>query len=575
MENYKTYKITKDNLGEIQQCVEAKALFWVDPIPFDGKTFPPFLLVALPNGGTLSIKRAREKIITSGRFPLRLANLAFCHYQGLKAGMKRDGLFHLLHLSKKRLVSPEIPLSFQTVSTKFLESRYDASISQFNAFAQKAVAFRQGALDYWEKNDYATAAFMFHQALELGFHAAEVFALGKAKRSHWLSSHILSAEYYAPALSTILLTEGHNAISPVPLLEKAYLGARYCPNFTIAKDEIASMPELMEKFISRLFQVPSSYKAAIDAFTPTPINSTTTKTTAMSNEDRKALIKPGLNQELRTFLENLVDKFDIEYVYCFGIQTREGQGFSPFMFSSSSIESRYDLLIITNEPDPSPIQDFCLEAQASGTGIFAIIHLKREVDDSLKKQSRFFNTIIQNGHLFYGKQDGNGFKVSLPDYQYVQQSTIAHWQTRYNRASYYFQAVECSDRECPEVSMFLLHLGVEQLALGIIYTYMGYIPKFRSLSYLLALCGNFTSTFSELFINEEYKAEELLKSLCASFSGTRFNPGYKVDTGHVPVIFERIPELAKSLQQLHEEKIKQLQSLMQDSEQDNKTAISS
>ena len=112
MEKYSTYKITKDDLAEIQESFEAKALFWVEPIPFGGKTFPPFLLVALPNGGPLSIKRATEKITATGGYPLDLANLTFCHFQGMKAGMKRSSLFHLLHFSKKRLVSPAISLPF-------------------------------------------------------------------------------------------------------------------------------------------------------------------------------------------------------------------------------------------------------------------------------------------------------------------------------------------------------------------------------------------------------------------------------------------------------------------------------
>ncbi|AGA76731.1 HEPN domain-containing protein [Echinicola vietnamensis] len=561
MEKHSTYKITKDDLVEIQQNVEAKALFWVEPIPFEGKTFPPLLLVALPNGGTLSIKRAREKITATDCFPKRLANLGFCHFQGMKAGMKRGGLFHLLHFSKKRLVSPGISLPFQEVSKSLLENKYAEFLLPFDVFAHKAIAFQQGALDCWEKRDFTTAAFMFHQAIELGFHASEVFALGKAKQSHKLYSHILSAEYYAPAIADIFLEVNHQTVSPIPLLEKAYLGARYRTNFNISEEDIADLPDLVEEFLSRLFQLPDSYKTAITAFTPQPVQSPTKKSTVMESiqKNTSTLIKSGLNENLQSFLKHLASKFDIEYVYCFGIQAREAQGFSPFMFFNSSAEPRYDLLIISAEPDTSPIQEFCMDAQASGIGVFAIVHHKKEVDDGLKKESRFFNTIVQNGQLFYGNPDGLDFKVITPDYKYIIQGIRTHWDTRNKRASQYFYAAECSKNGCPEVVMFLIHLGLEQLALGIIYTYMGYIPKFRSLSYLFSLCGNFTSGFSDLFQSKEFLEKELLKSLCSSFSGARFRSGYRVDPSHVSAIFDRIPKLNDRLRNLHEEKIKQLE----------------
>ncbi|WP_215224384.1 HEPN domain-containing protein [Echinicola shivajiensis] len=555
-------EFSQKDLISIQESAKARALLWIERIPFEEENWPPCLLVALSNGSTLPRKRARQNILSTGLYPIDKADLAFCHIDELKAGLRRGGLFHLLYLSHQGIAIPNISLPFQPVSKSLLERRYEESYQQFKVSSQKALAFRNGALHFWNKKDFTTAAFMFHQAIELGFHASEQFALGKAKQSHKLLAHILSAEFYAPSLASIFLDNQHELISALQILEKSYLGARYRSNFLVTEEELNGLSELVGDFYRKLFKLPDYYKTAMIHSIQKSEISTNLKVKSMKPrlEDRIALIRDGLNDHVRTFLEELVVKFDISHVLCFGIQTREGQGFSPFMFSSSSAESRYDLLIISKTKDVSAIQEFCFQEEIKGIGIFAIAYHKKEVGDLLNKQSRFFYTILQSGHLFYGCPKDLGFKMAPPNYQDIRRGITNHWRTRCRRASHYLETAGRSKNESPEVALFLIHLGLEQLALGIVYCYMGYTPKFRSLSFLFALCGNFTSVFAELFQNEELQGRELLKSLCASFSGARFKSSFKVDKGQVTTLLSHIPKLTEELNLLQKEKIQELHS---------------
>lgn len=265
MENHNSYTFTEALLADIQKTVNPKSLAWIEPIPFEEKTFPPFLLVALTNGSSLAMKWARETIISTAHYPLNPTNLSFCHYEVIK----RASLFNFLHLTNDRLmVAPNASFPFQAFSKAQLESRFLESKLIFQGFANKAVSFYRSGMHLLNLKDFNTATFMFHQAIELGLRAAEVFALGKGTKSHILYRHILAAQSYSPALAELFLDANNNCIPIIKTLEGSYLGARYSYSFSVSKDELADIPELLEEFYSRLFQLPMSYENAINEFTP-------------------------------------------------------------------------------------------------------------------------------------------------------------------------------------------------------------------------------------------------------------------------------------------------------------------
>lgn len=266
MENHSNQKIPMGLLPEIQKSVRAKTLAWIEPIPFQDKKFPPFLLVGLTVGSTLVMKKAREKIISIVPYSLTPADLTFCHFEVLK----RDSLFNFLHLSDERLMlSPGMCFPFQTSSKSLLESRFLESKLVFQGFAKKATSFFQSGMHLLELKDFTTAAFLFHQAIELGLRAAEVFAIGKGTKSHRLERHILAAQSYSPALAEIFLDEHHNSISAIAILEESYLGSRYTYSFSVSEDDLTGIPELIKAFFNRLFQLPTSYEIAMNEFTST------------------------------------------------------------------------------------------------------------------------------------------------------------------------------------------------------------------------------------------------------------------------------------------------------------------
>ncbi len=107
----------------------------------------------------------------------------------------------------------------------------------------KAVAFLEGARQYFVKNDNQMTAFMLHQAIELCFRAIVLSFSGQDYRTHCLRALKKQCRRYAPQLSDLFPDDTEIAEALLQQLENAYIDVRYKDNYEISGYELSLLLE--------------------------------------------------------------------------------------------------------------------------------------------------------------------------------------------------------------------------------------------------------------------------------------------------------------------------------------------
>jgi HEPN domain-containing protein len=107
----------------------------------------------------------------------------------------------------------------------------------------KAIAFLEGARLYYDKKEDQMAAFMLHQAIELGFRAIVLTFSGQDLRTHCIRSLKKQCQRYAPRLSALFPADTEAEETLLRHLENAYIDTRYKDYYEISEFELSTLFE--------------------------------------------------------------------------------------------------------------------------------------------------------------------------------------------------------------------------------------------------------------------------------------------------------------------------------------------
>lgn len=108
----------------------------------------------------------------------------------------------------------------------------------FSRDMDKIKSFKEGANFYNKNKNYAQAAFMLHQTIELSFRTLEYFLIGKSKICHRITDHqsyMKEAFIRHGDLFLKILPEDKELL---PLLDQTYSHARYSHTYQISKEQV-------------------------------------------------------------------------------------------------------------------------------------------------------------------------------------------------------------------------------------------------------------------------------------------------------------------------------------------------
>jgi HEPN domain-containing protein len=107
----------------------------------------------------------------------------------------------------------------------------------------KAVAFLEGATQYYGRKETQMTAFMLHQAIELSFRAIVLTFSGQDYRTHCLRALKKQCNRYIPYLSALFPADTETEETLLPHLENAYIDTRYKDNYHISEYELSLLFE--------------------------------------------------------------------------------------------------------------------------------------------------------------------------------------------------------------------------------------------------------------------------------------------------------------------------------------------
>jgi HEPN domain-containing protein len=128
-------------------------------------------------------------------------------------------------------IVPELP-----AAQNILADAKAAAICHFDPGFKRAEGFIQAAQLQLEQEERELAAFLLHQAAELGIRALILAVTGQEIRSHEISVLRNYCNRYAPALKEVFHNEKEDQF--VVLLDKAYKSSRYSPKYEISDEEL-------------------------------------------------------------------------------------------------------------------------------------------------------------------------------------------------------------------------------------------------------------------------------------------------------------------------------------------------
>ncbi|WP_229669565.1 hypothetical protein, partial [Yeosuana aromativorans] len=114
-------------------------------------------------------------------------------------------------------------------------------------------------------------------------------------------------------------------------------------------------------------------------------------------------------------------------------------------------------------------------------------------------------------------QYGLMYHVSL----YKEIETV--WRHRMERAVYLFSVIDViHENEEPLSKLSVLQNAMEQICLGLLYVFWEFKPHHYTLSYLLHLCGTFTSLPNKMFPQATFGLQRQYYMLCNASGIMRF-----------------------------------------------------
>lgn len=140
------------------------------------------------------------------------------------------------NLVYQRSITPLPKMLPETLSQLTEKSRH-----AFIAGMNKARKFFEGAAYYQQVSEYALSMFMLQQATETTFRSTAIALYGSERRTHSIRSLKRFNHRLAPQLNDIFPGGSPDEEKLLQLLEDAYLGARYNPDYQISEQEVHSI----------------------------------------------------------------------------------------------------------------------------------------------------------------------------------------------------------------------------------------------------------------------------------------------------------------------------------------------
>lgn len=484
----------------------------------------------------------------------------------VKDSIKKGNLFFYETCRQDNLLYTDPTSDFVLIPEPYkINGLIDKAKHNFQKEINKVKAFKEGATFYFEKGNYPQTAFMVHQQIEISYRAIEMFTMGKDKITHSIRVHQDCVRPHMHDLGNVFNEANADEDKLMRHLDDAYLAVRYEDGYQMRREKIILAMEKAELVYNMVNQI---YEDMLNAFQnrySSEINAEENKT-----EENTSSNPPTVENTLKSIIEKISLHKGAKRIYCFGKRTHE-VGRRLFINDNGNelnTHVHYDLLVVTEENIEQELYD--LQGQINSNNdlsytVLLLVHRIGDVKKYLSEGNRFFSLALTRGELVhsdnYGSTDWE--LKSCPENlgkDIVLNKFTIHWHNRYWNAKGLIDAsMNIMDYDCCAIQILMYHQAVEQICLGLMYSFLDYNPVRRNLSHLFDVCCSFMTFPDVAFPRRTDEDLKLFNILVESFNQIRYK-GYFDFSDEVVTILgkrcENLLEMANNAVKNHLEEMK-------------------
>ncbi|CAM3715907.1 HEPN domain-containing protein [Mucilaginibacter galii] len=266
---------------------------------------------------------------------------------------------------------------------------------------------------------------------------------------------------------------------------------------------------------------------------------------------------------LEKIVTALIEKWDTQYIICFGSVEECRTTTSCFGSSNDHNAVRYYLLMITTETQrmEHQVQDF-INTHHPDVNVTIAVHGLESVTHAVNQGSRFYATACQYSMQLYSK---SGLRLDLNYHSINPATKLAKAEKSYHHyyemALGFWQGTENSfETRYYAVCVFMLHQAVEQACKTLIRVFTAYQCDMHNISRLLDHCALFSDKLAYALPRRTDEDKRLFALLRDGYSETRYNVNYVVKDADADTLLTRVKELLNVTEELGLAKILQYQN---------------
>lgn len=467
----------------------------------------------------------------------------------VREALKNGNIYFFISCSRGNLIydRPDKQV-IPSISSTRIAGWKTSVLERFNAWTNKTTSFLVGADFYYNKGDTNLTAFMLHQVLELTYRSLISALLIKEKKTHDLGELQEYVFSHLPQTGRLFQRENPEDSAILKKLNKAYSSVRYQQNHlvddkiipilfkrvetlqTVSKWIIDEIIEILEAEYQRaLIEEPKSNNFQFDTMSENDLN-----------EDIEGRFF-GSSGKFKNAVTLIVEFLSPDYVYLFGNQIIHSINSNLFTIREINKSAlHYDLLIISTKSNAHSTNIYKAIEKLGDITVNLLIHSPQEVLNKIERGNRFFSTVIQEGQLILKKIDLPDLSAELkPLLQNKSSYNPFYPSARLNRSLALLKSANQLGYGEPNTATMFFALSVEQICLGLIHIYMGYIPNIYSLSHLFKICKIFWPTEHPFFPTEKERDVNVVNILSKSTTEVRYHVGASIELEIFEVLVSR------------------------------------
>lgn len=496
----------------------------------DGKKYQ-MLQVNLTSNAGIRFSDANSLINkTVGSYPNVYINVNFTHeiQQKINQGLGRA---YLICQPDNRIYQNPV----QDIPLVLPNNKSDEVIEKTRTYIDKEKgkirSFIDGYNFYFEHKNYAHAAFMLHQALELAFRTAENILVVEDKKSHSLKNHINYLKAFDDRLGT--LADKNENKQALEKINKAYIDYRYHFDYFIDEDVLETAYQIAINTLNWIYDYSNLlFKEIKSKLNPVPAANNEVENCKNNNEIYK---QNYCNANYRDLILNAIEHYCTPaLVVCFGYdsdhhnyQNALRRAKNDCITHAYYIFVAYDIL----SAEINNLTQLITDLLPNNVSLTLAPENTTTFSKQLSKGHPFFLSLLKAGDIWFQNPsianiDLESIVAPQLNLDYVHQQ----WKTRYNNArTLYLPYEEDWSSISIEASYYMLSQALEQACLGVINSVIQYKPQRVNLTFLMTLCKLIVPDAYATFCLDHEEHFAAFKNITEAQQEFRYNANYKGD----------------------------------------------